>query len=119
MLEARPAAANTCRCFVIAWRVMQEPAARREIDNGSPADNREISRKRVSSPSAAKIGAALRLGRLCRLADISFDCFHLYRPALLVASVGFRAACERNAVETRFHYGEHCSFGSVLQLEDD
>src|SRR6266700_3202524 len=56
--RTRPTPPSTCRCFVTAWRVTPAPAVRRTIDIGPPVHSRATRPRRVSSPSAAKTGAA-------------------------------------------------------------
>jgi hypothetical protein len=53
------------RCLVTAWRVTDASRVRCAMDIGPPADRRATMRRRVSSPRAAKIGAALP-GAGCR-----------------------------------------------------
>jgi futalosine hydrolase len=60
VLRTSPASDSTRRCLVIAWRDTSDVALSCVIDPGPPDDNRTISRSRVSSPSAAKSGAASR-----------------------------------------------------------
>lgn len=52
-----PASASTRRCLVTACRVMSVPSVSCVIDKTPPAHSTEMMRMRVSSPSAAKIGA--------------------------------------------------------------
>src|SRR5438067_2154132 len=54
MLRTRPASSITWRCLVIAWRVTAKPPLSAVRDIGPSSQRRATSRKRVSSPRAAK-----------------------------------------------------------------
>ncbi len=84
---------------------------------GPRADSRATMRSRVSSPSAAKIGAVL-FG-LSRLADILFDRFHLCGPTVVVPAIRFQAASQRNPIEPRFYNCEQRPFRGVGELKHD
>src|SRR5207244_1496762 len=121
-LCATPASASTCRCFVTAWRVMGPPAVSRAMESG-PSELRRVTRRsRVSSPRAAKIGAAAAR-RLVpgaasgRSADIALDGLHLLGPALLVPPICIGAPRRRNGVEAGLGHGEQRAFLDVAELE--
>src|SRR5262245_7858380 len=101
VLRTRPASASTRRCLVIAWRDTADFALSCVIDPGPPDDNRRISPRRVSSPRAAKSGAASRTGDLAEALglDMAANVLHLLSPALLVHAEGFGATSERHTVE--------------------
>src|SRR5580765_8492092 len=106
--RTRPACASTCRCLVTACRVISVPEVSCAIDRAEPAHRTATSRRRVSSPSAAKIGAAPRSDELrsdelfsgadlagagfeggsfaavLRLGDMLLDVLHLDGPAAAV-----------------------------------
>src|SRR5262249_56648334 len=97
---------RTRRCFVTACRVTSVPAVSRVIESGPSALSRATRRRRVSSPRAAKSGAAsasavARLPALA-LAKVLRDVPDLAGPALRVHPVGLRAPSHRDAVEARF-----------------
>src|SRR5262245_43315145 len=103
---------------------MGAPTLRLAMDCGPCEERRATSRRRVSSPSAAKMGAARSsltwgLPVLCRrLVDILLDVLHLLVPAFLVAAVGFQPACQRDALEPGFHDREPGTFGDVLEFKN-
>src|SRR5579862_9139412 len=103
LLRTRPALCMTLRCLVMACRVTLEPVANRVMDMGPSSQSRSTRRKRVWSPSAAKMGAAslLSLGKVC------LDQRHLYGPALLIARECLGAARERDLVEAGFSESQH------------
>ena len=55
--RTRPAASMTCRCFVIACRVMPKRSVSRVIEAGPASHNRETRPSRVSSPRAKNTAA--------------------------------------------------------------
>src|ERR1043166_7458388 len=84
-------------------------------------------RKRVSSPSAAKIGAALRtadcfsgsvFGGFLRR-DMAFDVLDLNVPAAAVHAKRIEPARLRNLVEARLDHCQQRAAFDVFQLEDD
>src|SRR5262245_6206494 len=78
--------------------------------------------RRVSSPSAAKSGAAPRRSsrRVRRaLGDMALDRLHLLGPAALVHAIGERAARERDAVEPGLDDRQPRAAGDRLELESD
>src|SRR5260370_35434984 len=94
------------------------------MEAGPPADRRAMSRSRVSSPSAAKTGAAApsplaRVAVLRALGNMRLDRLHLPRPALLVAAVGLIAALGRQRVEPRLDDRELGPLSRRAQREDD
>ncbi|SIT39356.1 hypothetical protein BN2475_190204 [Paraburkholderia ribeironis] len=104
----RPALASTCRCCVTDCRVISVPAVNCAIDIALPAHNTAIKRRRVSSPSAAKTGAALRSidaratglpDALLTLGDMLFEVGHLLPPPAVVHTERFVAARGRQLVE--------------------
>src|SRR5688572_9419867 len=119
--RTRPAFASTCRCFVTAWRVMSVPEVSCAIDFAPLLHRKATSRSRVSSPSAANTGAALRnpalrSGALTR-SDMFLDVFHLCIPTLAVLAKRTEAAVRRYGVEAGFHDGHQRAACRVLQLE--
>lgn len=56
-LRTSPAFESALRCFVTAWREIFEPFVSRTIERGPSSHSRATMNKRVSSPSAANIGA--------------------------------------------------------------
>src|SRR6266571_4702677 len=108
--RARPAPASTYRCFVTACRVTAVPVVRRAMDRGPSEPRRATSRRRVSSPRAAKTGAepSRVLARaLARLANMPFDGLHLCGPTLVVHAIGLGAPRGRDPIEAGFHDREH------------
>lgn len=98
----RPAFSMTRRCFVIAWRVSLDPSESSEIDSRAPLQSLHTSRRRVSSPRAAKTGVCSPCpGGLPRLGlgDMGFDALHLSCPALVVLPEGFGPPTCRNLVK--------------------
>src|SRR5262249_2716776 len=100
---------------------MVSPSARRAIESGSRRHSRATSLSRVSSPRAAKIGAAsanlpgigLRVGVIvwhrhsgCER-KILLDELRLVAPTCIVVSKRFRAPLKRNAIETGFRDSDH------------
>src|SRR4030081_1183606 len=93
------------------------------MDIGPCSQRRETSRKRVSSPNAAKSGAepfghavAFELRRLDKVALKQF-CRHL--PTLLVRRKRLTPAFERDLIEAGLRDGHHDSIRRFLQREDD
>src|SRR5436305_1303720 len=95
LLRTRPASSITRRCLVTACRVIGSPPASLEIDSGPPSQRRETRRRRVSSPSAAKIEAELAssacFARVSVLRKILLDEGDDLAPALFVRGERFRA----------------------------
>src|SRR5688572_21083319 len=99
---------------------MSKPPARLAIDSGPASLMRAINRRRVASPSAAKIAAgpptlaavlwrsalAPAALRRDRLLDILLDQRHLHRPAAFVGGERGGAALERNLVEAGLGHGQ-------------
>src|SRR5947208_3483981 len=118
------ARASTCKCFVTACRVTYPPCVNWAMDSGPSVLSRAMRRSRVSSPSAAKTGAAsggrcgftAGSGRLC---EIALDGHHLLGPAAVVAPVGGVAILGRHAVESRLCHGEQRPSIGVLEVEFD
>src|SRR5262245_46395538 len=119
--RTRPAFASTCRCFVTAWRVMSVPEVSCAMDFAPLLHRNATSRSRVSSPSAANTGAALRNPALrsCGLtrSDMLFDVFHLLLPAAAVHPEGVEAPVRRDVVEAGFYDGQQRAALRVLKLE--
>src|SRR5688572_5532625 len=88
---------------------------------GPASQRRETRRRRVSSPSAAKSGAAsgraASAAELRCLGKVLLDELHLSRPAALVLRERLRAARERNAIEARLGHGEQDAVRGVFELE--
>src|SRR5207248_8011083 len=108
------------RCLGIACRATAEPAGRRVIDCGPLAPSRSTSASRVSSPSAAKSGAASAgsvdpvLGR-----DIARDVRELLSPALIVHTEGGGTTLRWNTIEARLHHRELRAVGDIGEVELD
>src|SRR5688572_22247647 len=120
--RTRPAFASTCRCLVTAWRVMSVPEVSCAIDFAPLLHRNATSRSRVSSPSAAKTGAALRnpalrSGGLTR--NMFLDVFHLSVPTLAVLAERLHAPVRRHLVEAGFYDGQQRAALHVLELEHD
>src|SRR4029077_9914794 len=103
-----PALARMCRCLVTAWRVISVPVVSCVIDSAPPAHRTAMIRSRVSSPSAAKIGAELLSAdffnptgpvAVVRCSDIALGVLHLDVPAAAVHAEGIQAAPFRHLVE--------------------
>src|SRR5262245_2060961 len=111
-----PAATSACRCFVTAWRVTGAPAVRSTMVDGPSEESRATSPRRVSSPSAAKTGAAPASAApvaLCRR-DMTLDVQHLLGPAAFVHPERLVASCLRQPVEPGLDDGEACTAGHPL-----
>src|SRR5690349_14317520 len=80
-----------------------------------------MSPRRVSSPRAAKRGAASRTGDLAAALglDMTADVLHLLRPALLVHPERLGATIEWHAVEPGLHERERRPASGVLESELD
>src|SRR5262245_22409766 len=116
--RTKPASRCTCRCFVMAWRDTADSSANCTIDSGPRVDSRSRSARRVSSPSAAKRGAAVRARAAAALAfDMAADVLHLAGPALAVHAQGRIATARRQAVEARLDDGEPRALAHRLQPE--
>src|ERR1700733_14587816 len=99
----------------MAWRVTLDPAVRPVIDSGPSSHRRRTIRKRVSSPSAAKMGAVELAGaRLAGCGKVGLDQCHLDAPTLLVRSKGFRASRQWDCIEDGLGEGEHHSVRDFL-----
>src|SRR5258706_12816127 len=122
-LRTRPAFSMTRRCLVIAWRVMGKPPASLAMDIGPASHRRETRRRRVSSPSAAKIDAepasSVRLACVSALRKILLDQGGLHAPALFVRRERLRAALERNAIEAGFRDRQQDAAGRSVEREHD
>src|SRR5947209_2473745 len=91
----------------MAWRVSREPLVRVVIECGPSPQRRTTSLRRVSSPSAAKMGAATRGLRLAaRLVKVGLDESDDEGPAVVVGGKGFGTAFERDLIEARFGDGD-------------
>src|ERR1700733_2981210 len=98
------------------------------MDSGPSSQSLKTSRKRVWSPSAAKMGAEcftsdravalLGLGLVC-LSKVRLDQRHLDAPTLLVRGKGFGTARKRDRIETGLGEGEQDSVRRLLQSKDD
>src|SRR5437660_7972843 len=114
--ETSPAVASTFRCLVTAWRVTADPAASRVIERGPSELSRATSCSRVSSPSAAKIGAVRETSRRSALlSDISRDVLELLHPARVVHTKRFCTPCRRNAIEARLDHPELGASSDLLE----
>src|SRR6185436_15285189 len=123
-----PALARMCRCFVTACRVISVPVVSCVIDSAPPAHRTAIIRRRVSSPSAAKIGAELLSAdffnaatpvAVLRRGDMAFDVLHLDVPAAAVHAEGVQPARFRYLVEAGLDHGQQRAAIDVLELELD
>src|SRR5215472_11494511 len=112
-----PASARICRCLVMAWRVMAEAVVSRVIDCGPSALSRFTKARRVSSPSAAKSGAACARWPLPALGrDILGDMRELLDPALLVPTEGGNPPRRRQAIEAGL---DHCELRAVRDVGEE
>src|SRR5678815_4251123 len=96
---------------------MSVPLVNRVIDSGSPPARRATSRKRVGSPSAAKIRAGS--SRSGASVDILLDVPRLLLPATLVHTEGLRAAGEGDRVKAGLRNREPGTVGNLVQSELD
>src|SRR5947209_9888324 len=119
--RTRPALESTSRCFLIAWRETADSALRCVIDSGPLAASRTSRRNRVSSPSAAKSGAAsLTCAAAITLAsDMALDVLQLLGPSLAVHAERLGATFGRNAIEAGFDYGEQRALRHLFEPELD
>src|SRR5260221_9929434 len=117
--RTRPAPARTCRCLVIACRLSFEPPVSRVIDKASPRHNWETRCSRVSSPSAAKMGAVRFVDSALGggMSEILVDPLQLRGPALVVHLEGLGSPRERHAVEAAFGYTQQRSRSNLAQRE--
>src|SRR3954451_11701993 len=78
------------------------------VVSGPLEESRESRRSRVSSPSAAKSGAASRAREAATASarDMALDVLHLSGPSTLVHPEGLGAALDRDPVESRLGDGE-------------
>ena len=83
-------------------------------------------RRRVSSPSAAKIGAEFRSDKFfggafldgpLRRSDMFFNVFHLFVPAAAVHAKRFQTTRRRDIVKAGFDDGQQSATVDFLQLE--
>src|SRR5258708_26419775 len=93
------------------------------MDAGPSSQRREINRKRVSSPKAAKSGAesssfGTAFGLRC-LGKVLLDQLHDHTPALLVGLEFLRPTRQRDLIEAGFGDGEHDAVCHFLKSEDD
>src|SRR5688500_2409874 len=121
MTRVMTAFSSSSRFLVTAWRVMSLPEDSCAIDFAPLLHRKATSRSRVSSPSAANTGAALRnpalrSGALTR-SDMFLDVRHLCIPTLAVLAERTEAAVRRYGVEAGFHDGHQRTACRVLQLE--
>src|SRR5262245_23966012 len=123
MLRTRPAFAITCRCLVIAWRLMSKSAVNWVIDSGPSFDRRETRRRRVSSPNAAKTDAESDSSAIARalagMGQMFLDERNDHAPSFLVRAERLGAARERNAIEAGLDHGEQDAVYAVFQRERD
>src|SRR5690242_763823 len=103
--RTRPAPARTVRCFVTAWRVIPVPSVRRVIDSGPPSASRDTSASRVSSPRAAKSGAASGSSATARFRVLAYA-FELDLPAAGVALQRLGAPGDGDRIEARLGHGQ-------------
>src|SRR5258706_6778954 len=115
-----PVSPRICRCLVMAWRVMAEPVVSRVIDCGPSTLSRFTKARRVSSPSAAKSGAACARWPLPALRrDILGDMCELLGPALLVHAEGDDPPRRRKAIEAGLDHRELRAVCHVGEVEFD
>src|SRR5437588_3487554 len=86
------------------------------MDAGPRSQRWEISRKRVSSPSAAKTGADPLLWRKDK---VLLDQFNHHAPTLFVFGKCPRPACEWDSIEARLRDSEHNALWHLVEQEDD
>src|SRR5580692_10668919 len=101
---------------------MSEPSASRAMESGPSVERRATSRRRVSSPSAAKIGTAafaVDVFALSGLAHILLDEADDDRPAFAIRVVGLGTPREREAFEPRLGDGQPRPALDLVELEDD
>src|SRR5271170_3969895 len=93
------------------------------MDSGPLSQRRATSRKRVSSPSAAKRGAEIQVAAaafgLWRTDKVLLDQRHLYAPTLLVSGEGLRAPGKRDLIEAGLGDGQHDTIGNFLKRKGD
>jgi hypothetical protein len=136
-LRASPASSRACKCFVTACRDTDAPSAKCTIDSGPSPQSRATIRNRVSSPSAAKIGAAsaslaagvsfaaaevldrvtARCNRSGREGQVLLNQLRLRSPTFIVGRERFGAPLDRDLIETRLGDGQHRSARGLFQLE--
>src|SRR5215469_6474918 len=117
-----PALSNTRRCFVIACRVSFDPSVNWTIERGVPPHSFAISNSRVSSPSAAKIGAQtwrLPAARLALLRNMVFNVLHLLRPAAVIPAERLEPPVARELIEAGLRDHKQCSVCGLLESEFD
>src|SRR6516165_5250607 len=117
-----PALSNTRRCFVIACRVSFDPSVNWAIERGSASHSFATSNSRVSSPSAAKIGAQtwrLPDARLALLRNVVFNVLHLLRPAAVIPAERLEPPVVRELIEARLRDHKQCSVCSLLESKFD
>src|SRR4030095_8070861 len=113
-----PAAASTWRCLVTPWRVMSCCSASTEIDDGPSSDSGRTSMRRVGSPSAANISAALVRFRLVGF-GILLDPDDDLGPAAAVVGEDLRPAGERDFVEAGLGHAQTRAASRRLEREGD
>src|SRR6266481_4342019 len=103
-----PALESTSRCFLTAWRDTGLFALRREIDSGPLDESRTSSLSRVTSPSAAKRGAASRTcaTSMASARDMAPDVLRLDAPSLGVHPERLVATPRREAIEAGLDHRE-------------
>src|SRR4051812_23652711 len=105
----------------MAWRDTSDFALSCVIDPGPPDESLTIRRKRVSSPRAAKSGAASRTrgAAATLLLDILADVLDLRRPPAAVHLERLRAAPLGDLVESGLDDGELRAIRGILEVELD
>src|SRR5215813_14802145 len=88
------------------------------MDRGPATQSRVTIPRRVSSPSAAKTGAAAASSP-GRTNEILLDGDHLLRPTLVVPTVRRRPARQGDAVEAGLHHLEQRAISDIGELEHD
>src|SRR5947209_19000301 len=92
------------------------------MESGPSLLRRATRRSRVSSPSAAKTGAASVAGATApsgRLGEVALDGHHLLGPAAFVAAVGGIAVLRGHGIEPGLAHGEQRAAVDVLEAELD
>src|SRR5580700_11890826 len=123
LLCKRLAPSSTRRCLLIAWRVTREPAVSWEMDIGPPSQRREMSHRRVRSPSAEKRSAEFLecapILELRLLDKVFLDEPGLHFPPTLVSFERFGAPSQRNLIEPGFGDRQQNTARGVRQIEFD
>src|SRR5262249_33807993 len=117
-LRTRPAFSINRRCLVMAWRVTCEPSVRFVMDSGPAPQRRATSRKRVSSPKAANIGADVGFRRtrgLRGLRKVLLDHLDHHVPTGFVCRERFRTSREWNLIKAGLDHRKHNAVFHLLQ----